>query len=220
MLTKATLVIPAKGTSERIKNKNLYKVNGKSLIRLACEKALLCKNVYKVYLDTESDLIINQVLDLESNGLNIIKRPKELANNDIGANEMMMYALHSVSECDILMQTFATSPLITAETIDDCVHKFVERDDQNDSFFTVTEMQEYFWDENKPINFDHEKVPNSYDLEKIHMETHGLYGIRTKNLIKNKTRIGYSPIKYTIPKIECFDINETEDLKIIEKLMK
>ena len=115
---KINLIIPAKGTSQRIKNKNLCTINGKSLVRLACEKALRCSNVNEVYLDTESEEIISSVADLEKSGLKIIKRAKELANNDIGANEMMVYGLHSVSDCDVLLQTFSTSPLITSKTID------------------------------------------------------------------------------------------------------
>ena len=61
---KINLIIPAKGTSQRIKNKNLCTINGKSLVRLACEKALRCSNVNEVYLDTESEEIISSVADL------------------------------------------------------------------------------------------------------------------------------------------------------------
>jgi CMP-N-acetylneuraminic acid synthetase len=219
MTKKISIIIPAKGNSERVKNKNLYKINGKSLIQMSCEKVLQCKYIDNVYLDTESDLIINQVSHLTKNGLNIIKRPAALATNDIGANEMMVYGLHSIDECDILLQTFATSPTITHETIDHCIEKFLDNYDHHDCFFTVSELQEYFWEDDRPINFNPKKVPNSYELDKIFMETHGLYGIKTQSLIKHKTRIGSNPLKIKIPKIESFDINEQEDLKIIENIL-
>ena len=160
---KVSLVIPAKGTSERVKNKNLIVINGKTLVRLACEKALMCDEVDNVYLDTESEAIIRDVLDLEKNGLCILKRPKELADNEIGANEMMMYALHQVDETDVLCQTFCTSPLITHTTIDDCISKF--RKSNNDSFFTVIKTQEYFWFDGKPLNYSLDNVPNSFDMK-------------------------------------------------------
>jgi len=216
---KINLIIPAKGTSQRIKNKNLCIINGKSLVRLACEKALKCSNVDEVYIDTESDEIIATISDLEKNGLKIIKRPKELANNDIGANEMMVYGLHSVSNCDILLQTFSTSPLITSKTIDSCIEKFLSVNEKYDSFFTVVPIQEYFWDEDKAVNFNPDKVPNSFELEKMYMETHGLYGIKTSSLLTKQTRIGYNPLKIEIPKIESFDVNVAEDLNIVERLM-
>ena len=39
-----SIVIPAKGTSQRLENKNLLKIEGKSLVEMACEKVLKCKN--------------------------------------------------------------------------------------------------------------------------------------------------------------------------------
>jgi N-acylneuraminate cytidylyltransferase len=219
MNKKVSIIIPAKGNSERVKNKNLYKINGSSLIQMACEKVLNCKYIDDVYIDTESELIINQVSHLTKKGLKIIKRPEELANNDIGANEMMVYGLHSIDECDILLQTFATSPTITHRTIDYCIEKFIDNIEYYDSFFTVSELQEYFWEDGGPMNFDPKKVPNSYELDKLFMETHGLYGIKVDSLIKNKTRIGDKPLRITIPKIESFDINDYSDLKIVESIL-
>lgn len=216
---KVSLVIPAKGISERLENKNLYRVNGKTLVRLACEKALKCKNVHEVYLDTESDLMINDVYDLFSSGLSLIKRPKELANNQIGANELMIFALHSIEECDLLLQSFSTSPLITAQTIDRCIEEFVESQEGFDSFFTVIPVQEYFWNTNmKPINFSTKELPNSINLEKIFMETHGLYGIYTESLLKCRTRVGKKNMLIEIPKLEALDVDDDEDIKILEAI--
>lgn len=216
-----SIIIPAKGHSERIRNKNLYKINGKSLIRMACEKVLKCKNINRFYLDTEDDAIIKECKDLESGGLEIIKRPKELATNFIGANELMVYGLHSIDYTDILLQTFATSPLITARTIDDCVERFINS--KSDSFLTVIPLKEYFWfnngNENKPMNFSHIKLENSQDLDILHMETHGLYGIYSNILLKYKTRTIKNPLLIEIPLIESFDINTEEDLEIIRRLM-
>ena len=72
------------------------------------------------YLDTEDEGIIKECQDLVSKGLNIIKRPPELASNYIGANELIAFALHSMPYCDLILQTFATTPLITSKTIDFC----------------------------------------------------------------------------------------------------
>lgn len=217
---KVSVVIPAKGTSVRVKNKNLYEIEGKSLVRRACEKFLSCKAIQNVYLDTEDDGIILTCSDLQADGLKILKRPKELATNEVGANEMLIYALHSIDHCDLLLQGFSTSPTITPKTIDKCVNKFLDKYDKYDSFFTVVEMQEYFWKKNEPQNFDLSELPNSVDLEPILMETHGLYGIKTEALLKYKTRIGKKPLLIKIPKIEAFDVDDYEDLEIVERLLK
>ena len=97
--------------------------------------------------------------------------------------------------------------------------KFLSANEKHDSFFTVVPVQEYFWDEDKAVNFNPDKVPNSFELDKIYMETHGLYGIKTASLLTKQTRVGYTPLKIEIPKIESFDVNVMEDLEIVERLM-
>lgn len=216
---KIVIVIPAKGKSKRVKNKNLYEINGKTLIRRACEKVLRCKSINRFYLDTEDEGIIRKCADLSNKGLQIIHRPLELATNFTGANELMIFALHSVGHCNLMLQTFATSPLISAKTIDRCVAQFLNKRKNEDSFFTVTKTQEYFWKNNKPFNFDVEVLPNSFELEPLYMETHGLYGIFTDSLLKTKTRVGLKSMLIEIPKIESLDINGIDDLYIAEKLL-
>jgi len=39
---KINIIIPAKGSSKRIKNKNLHEVAGKNLVHHTCEKVLNC----------------------------------------------------------------------------------------------------------------------------------------------------------------------------------
>lgn len=217
---KINIIIPAKGSSKRIKNKNLHEVAGKSLIHHTCEKVLNCKHINNVYLDTESSSIISSVKHLFSKGLKLIKRHPSLATNDIGANEMMIYGLHSIEECDVLLQTFCTSPLLTSETIDRCIEKFINDGmGKYDSFFTVIDVQEYFWKNGEAYNFSIKDLPNSFDLEIMKMETHGLYGITVDSLLRNKTRVGNNPMMINIPKIESLDINVKEDLQLIERLM-
>ncbi|MDA0902618.1 MAG: hypothetical protein O3B09_04345, partial [Proteobacteria bacterium] len=131
------------------------------------------------------------------------------------------YGLHSIEKCDLILQTFSTSPLITSQTIDDCVTKFLSRENKHDSFFTVNKTQEYFWNkENKPINFDITKLPNSFELDPMYVETHGLYGIYAEKLIELKTRVGNNPMLIPISKMESFDIDDMEDLEIVTKLIQ
>ena len=215
---KISLVIPAKGHSERIHNKNLYKINGKSLVRRACEKALKCKTINHVYLDTEDEAIIKECIDLESSGLGIIRRPKELATNFIGANELMVFALHSIPKTDLLLQTFATSPMLKAETIDEIIKDFVKIRGY-DSFLTVEPLIEYTWDIERNLpGYDLDFVLNSQDLPYVCRETHGLYGIYTDALFKFKRRIGNKPYFYKISGIEAIDVDTEDDLKIVEAL--
>ena len=86
-----SIVVPAKGTSKRVANKNLYQINGKSLVYRACEKILECKNINNSYLDTEDKGIKLDCKPLSRKGLKFIDRPQELATNFIGANELFSF---------------------------------------------------------------------------------------------------------------------------------
>jgi CMP-N-acetylneuraminic acid synthetase len=216
---KITAVIPAKGHSERVRNKNLQEISGKSLVQRACEKMLSCENVDEVYLDTEDERIKSTVRPLFNQGLKLIDRPPQLANNDIGGNEMFVYALHSVNETDVLVQHSCASPLIKSETIDSAINQFINKKDEYDSFLTVTPVKEYFWNnKNEPENFGLDTLPNSQDLDKLYSETDGLYGIKTDELIRQKRRIGENPLLVSVPKIESFDIDTQEDLEMVRRL--
>jgi len=216
---KISVVIPAKGSSDRVREKNLIKVLDYSLTEMACEKFLKSKIIDNVYLDTDSEKIIDDVLHLFSRGLKLIRRPKELANNKITANDLIIYGLHSIEKCDLILQSFVTSPLLKIETIDKCIKKFL-KSKKHDSFLTVESTKEYWWSkEGKPTNFDINTLPNSVDLEKIYKETHGLYGIYTKSLFKNKNRFGSNPMLIETSKVEGLDINDNDDLKFLKAIM-
>lgn len=124
---KISVIVPAKGNSNRLKDKNLVKVLDHSLTEMACEKLLRSKVINNVYLDTDSEKIIDDVLHLFNKGLKLIKRPKELANNNITANDLIIYALHRIEKCDLILQSFVTSPLLKIETIDKCIKEFLKK---------------------------------------------------------------------------------------------
>ena len=216
---KISVVVPAKGSSDRVREKNLIKVLDHSLTEMACEKLLKSKIIDNVYLDTDSEKIIDDVLHLFSKGLKLIRRPKELANNKITANDLIVYALHSIDKFDLILQSFVTSPLLKIETIDQCIKKFI-KSKKHDAFLTVESTQEYWWSKNgQPTNFDINILPNSVDLEKIYKETHGLYGIYTKSLFKNKNRFGSNTMLIETSKVEGLDINDEDDLKFLRAIM-
>ena len=213
------LVIPAKGTSDRVPGKNLRELHGKSLVRRACERGLAAKLVNRCWLDTESEAIIRECGDLTADGLGLLKRSPELATNKTSGNGLMRWELKALPPCDVLCQTFATAPLLRPETIDRCIREFLEHP-ACDSFFTVTEVCDYLWTaDDKPLNFDNESLPNSQEMKVLYRETHGLYGIRTDALRALGTRIGRKPWLVTIPKLEALDIDDEDDLWMAERLL-
>ena len=218
---KISIVIPAKGSSERLKNKNMLKINSKSLTYRACEKCLNVPLINNVYIDTESDEIISDVYPLVKEGLKVIKRPEYLATNQYGGNELIVFEQSVIEKCDLLLHTYPTSPLITSETINTVIQKYLDNSEKYDSFFTAVHFQEYIWDQNGPINFSLDELPNAVNLPaNVFVETHGLYGIKDSALTKYKRRLGAKTMPVLIPREQSMDINYEEDFKLLEILWR
>lgn len=216
---KISIIIPAKGNSKRLKNKNLLKIKNKSLVYLACEKCLNVGIITNVYLDTESEKIIKDVEPLINKGLKIIKRPVEMASNEYSGNDLIKFEHSKIEPSDIILHTYATSPLITADTIEKVTLEFLKNIDKNDSFFTANHFREYLWRNSEPLNFDPKTLPNSFDLDpSVFVETHGLYGITNEALTELGTRLGNKVLPILIPREESLDINTLMDFKLLEVL--
>lgn len=220
---KISLVIPAKGTSNRLKRKNLLKLGNKSLVFLVCEKCLKSEIIDNIYVDTECDVILEDVSPLIQKGLKIVKRPFELANNQTSGNDLVKFEMSQIEKVDIFLHTYCTSPFITIETIDRCVKKFIDNE-HKESFLSVIKLHEYIWKtdkKNTPINFCPKKLPNSNDLNHYWKETHGIYGIKWETSEKlGYTRISENPMLIEIPDHESLDINYEIDYKLAEVLWK
>ncbi len=70
--------VPAKGESNRIRNKNTVVLDGEHLFKRKLRQLLECPEIDTVYLDTESDEIIELASDLP---VKVLKRDPKLASN-------------------------------------------------------------------------------------------------------------------------------------------
>ncbi|MBT6117638.1 MAG: NTP transferase domain-containing protein [Rhodospirillaceae bacterium] len=68
-------VIPAKGGSRRLPNKNMVKVGGLPMLDYSIRAVRACERIDAVYVSTDSDEI---ALHAESHGVPVIRRPESL----------------------------------------------------------------------------------------------------------------------------------------------
>ena len=74
------VVIPAKGFSRRLKDKNMTLVNGNPLLFYTIEYAKKSKLIDKIFVSTDDDQISNYAL---KNHVDVIKRPKSLGGETL-----------------------------------------------------------------------------------------------------------------------------------------
>ena len=88
-------LIPAKKISRGLKNKNMRKINGKSLSEIAIMNALNSKYIDKVYVSTNSPKI-SKIAQKYKVGL--IKRPNNLCRDDTESKKVIYHFIKCLSK--------------------------------------------------------------------------------------------------------------------------
>lgn len=211
---KIVAFLPAKGSSDRIKCKNMKLLNGKPLFLHTLEKLVKCDFIDEVYLDSESDEILNYAPHLKYHPL---KRDVDLANNKTDGHQMFYNEVRQV-EADIYIQILGTSPFIKIETIKKGID-VLKNHPEFDSAVLVKRDKLYTWSETGPLyNVDH--IPNSNTLSDTIIETMGLYIVRSDFAHKYKKRIGNKPYLLCAEVIEAIDVNYPEDFQLADTIAR
>jgi len=200
--------LPAKGSSSRIESKNMKLLDGKPLFLHTLEKLVESNLFDAVYLDTESDDVIEAASEVNCN---IMKRDKSLASNKTDGNKMFMNEVKHV-DADIYVQVLCTSPFINIDTIKKGL-EVIRNSDEYDSSVLIRKERLYTWDENGPC-YDIENIPNSVDLGDTIIETMGLYIVKKETAYKTEKRIGTRPFLLDASALEAIDVNWPEDFEL------
>ncbi len=205
---KVYAFVPAKGTSERIENKNKRFLDGDMLYVKALKTLLKCKEIDKIFLDTESEEMFNAINYLP---INFMKRDKRLANNKTDGHQMFLNEVNSYPDADIYVQLLCTSPFIKPETIDNAI-KILKSSNEYDSAVLMKKDKFYFWDKKHKPTYDINHIPNSKDLPEILIESMGLYISKKETAQKTQRRFGDNPYLIFGDLEELIDVNNPEDL--------
>lgn len=115
-------VIPARGGSKRIPNKNLKTICGKPLIVWTIEAASLAKSLSTFVVSTDS-IEIAQVAN--NHGVYVVRRPDELATDDATTGSVLHHALEWMdvgASYDLICCLHPTSPVRDPAHIDEAIN--------------------------------------------------------------------------------------------------
>ena len=210
---KIVAFVPAKGSSERLSNKNSRIIHGKPLYYHAIDKLLQCDIIDVVVLDSDDQNILStyDYLPYEK-----MVRNKDLANNNTDGNKLLMNEIKRY-DADVYVQLLCTAPLIKVETIVDGIKNVIDSE-EFDSAVATNKSQLYTWTNNHP-DYNISEIPNSKDLPYTISENMSLYIIEKESAIKNKKRIGDKPLLLTLDNIESIDIDNEDDFNTARYIM-
>lgn len=224
MKNRFLAIIPARGGSKRLPQKNILDLCGKPLISWSIEAALKSKYINKVVVSSDDD----ETLEIsKSFGAEFIKRPYELANDTATTFDAIKHTIDNLEEYEYVVLLQPTSPLRNEKHIDEAIELLEEK--QVDAIVSVCEMDHSpLWSNTLPKdgnmnNFLRDEVLNkrSQDLEKYYRLNGAIYICKTEKLLENKSFFLKDNIfAYIMDKKSSIDIDEDIDFKLAEILIK
>ena len=215
---KTIAIIPARGNSKRLSNKNINLLGGMPLLVHSINYAKQHEFIDAIYVSTDNQDIKKIALQY---GAFIIDRPKELSGDlepTVTALKHVLDSLDHDIENVILLQP--TNPLRPKNLLTDAFQVF--KANECDSLFTVSRNHQKFGiienNEFKPFNY---KIgQRSQDLEPLYFENGLLYITKAKHILNNEIITSNAfPLIVNHP-FASVDIDTQEDFDFAEFLLK
>jgi len=216
-IPKITALVPMKGHSERVPNKNIRMLAGKPAFHWILETLSKSKYIGEIVINTDSPDISNNAK--ENFDVTILKRPDFLLGDMVSIQPLIEYDL-SQTKGEYYLQTHSTNPLVKTETINSAIERFFSQKEY-DALFTVTPLKtRFYWPDGSGINHDPKHLIRTQDLEPIFEENSCLYIFSKETNKKVKNRLGSNPLMFPMERLEAVDIDDIEDFYWAEYLLK
>lgn len=204
-------VMPIKLINERCPGKNTRLLGGKPLLQHELDNLKQTALVDRICVFCSDEAVVPFLPE----GVDFVKRPRCL---DLPTSNytQIFQAFQSEHPADIYVYAHATAPYITVGTMKQCIEAV--KSGNYDSAFCAVKLQDYLWQDGKPLNFDAENLPRTQDLKPIFQETSGVYVFTKKVFEKYHRRIGIKPFVKEVSYKEAVDIDNPEDFALAEAL--
>ena len=225
-MKKILAIIPARGGSLTLKNKNIKLFCGKPLIYYAIKNALMSKYIDKVIVSTNSKKIAKIALKY---GAEVpFFRPKKLSGNKakiIDAFQFTIKKLRTEYDTNHFISLAPTSPLTEVEDINRSIEQYFKKKAKTlISVVKVDKPIEWYLEKkrnNRITPFIKKKFKtNRQDTKQLYIPNGAIYIFNSNHLIKNKTYFNNLTYSYVMPKVKSIDIDDQIDFQIAENLYR
>ncbi len=218
-------IIPARGGSKGIKNKNIRQFCGRPLISYVIDCAKKSKYIQKTIVSTESEEIVKVA---RRYGAEVpFLRPPQFAQDKSRVSDAIIHLLSKlktdfdyIPDIIVLLQT--TSPLRTPQDIDGAIKLLIDKKADSVVSVCATEQLVFTKDsENRLKNLitkkeflrsnNRQELPRTFKLDGSMV-----YAIKTKIFLKYKSFLAGKLVGYEIPRWRSVDLDEPEDFVVGE----
>ncbi len=222
-------LIPARGGSKGIPGKNLVSLCGKPLLQYTCVAAKASAMLTQVMISTDDKGIADAARGF---GIDVpFLRPKELSEDSTPMIDVLLHTLEELAktkqEPEILVLLQPTSPLRTAQDIDDAIRLLQKTG--ADTVVSVVEVPHQFVPSSL-MSLDGDKL-HSYSNQAsplLRQEKQRLYArngpavlvLRTDYLKKAKNFYSGDTRALLMPRERSIDIDDAFDLRLAEMILQ
>lgn len=224
---KILAIIPARGGSKGILNKNIIDLCGKPLIAYSIEEALKTKYIDKVFVSTDSE----KIKDISLNwGADVpFMRSDELSSDSAKSIDVVLHCLEYFNNVDeyydyvILLQP--TSPLRNCKDIDDALEMIINKNgsslvsvcpvEQNPVLMRTIENDRM----NEIVNCQKDNLRRQ-ELPEFYIFNGAIYINSVQMLYNEKAFVNENTIPYVMDKNKSIDIDEPKDIVLAEFFLR
>lgn len=218
-------IIPARGGSQRIPNKNLARVGGHPLIAHTIAAARHARLITDVFVSTDSPAIGRVA---EAYGAKVIERPDELATAASPTEPALIHAVEQIEweqerHVDLIVLLQATSPLRRDFRIDQAVDLALRS--ACDAVVSVVPNIEYYFlgdlgaEGRFHVGYDPQDRLRTQDIPPRYRENGAIYVMTRQQLLGRGCRMGGDMRALVMDPSESIDIDDILDLQVCNLLM-
>jgi CMP-N,N'-diacetyllegionaminic acid synthase len=228
-------LIPARGGSKRVKDKNIHPIGGKPLIVYTIEAAIALKNkglIDEVIVSTDSE----KIAEISKNsGANVpFLRPAEISNENSTEFEFHLHALQWMDKthgflADWIINLYPTTPFRGAALLEKAILKFNSLPDAHSLRSTkkVSEHPYKMWVKEgeylKPFIEKKEGAQTTaayHLLPAVQIQNASIYITKSSTLAEFKNTVGQQVVSFEMSAEESVDINDAIDIQLAEAVLK
>ena len=214
-------VIPARGGSKGIPNKNILDFAGKPLIAWSILQAHESGVVDAIYVSSDSEEILEIAINY---GAESVRRPDDLSTDTASSETALIHVLDYIrdkegADPETIVFLQATSPLREPSDIAGVVKAFEEQ--EVDSLFSDAILDDFCgWGED-----DGQLVGKTFDpwnrglrqnRSPLYLENGSIYVFKSSLLRETNNRLGGKIGRYTMPYWKSFEIDTLEEAELCE----
>ncbi len=220
-------LIPARGGSKSVPNKNMRLIKGVPLIGYTLKAAFKSRYITNVYVSSDDDAVISYA---KENNANLIRRPMELCTDTSTANDVVGHFLDFVSkkyegQDPYVIYLQPTSPLRNESHIDSAFDKMKKK--RVNKLISVLKMEVSIY---KSFELDEkgflqslydEKTTNKsrQTLPQVFLPNGAIYVFQRSDFFSNDGLPSNGSCPYYMDALDSIDIDSEEDLFILESVL-